>query len=376
MFNSSQPVPVSVSFRINLLFSVDSKNELFTLDLFTREVWSDERLRFDQSMWPVEHLGLLRIPTTIKVWKPDTFFYNAVSCTISDQLLTLSYLGQLTWIRHQNCVFHVSFNLLNFPFDTQTLVLRRLSFAYNENELVLRAASPCYQPDPSNNYQNSLWDLTSWSCENNFFGFRSSQAPYTQVTANLFVSRKYENYIVKMIAPMFVITLLSTLTFWIDANSPPARVGATVTLVLSIVTFNLVVSQDLPKINYSTLLDWYVWKCFIFVVFAVAEFACVNYILSSKTVPEQVGRLIDDWCSYTVPITWILSNCLFWPFIQNPFLFAFVVFIYVFYFSFNVIRTYWNYKNGKRGGWEILGWLRQKYRERRQIIHRLKGLVE
>ena len=57
---------------------------------------------------------------------------------------------------------------------------------------------------------------------------------------------------------MFIIVTLSTLTFWIDPGSPPARVGGTVTLVLSIVTFNLVVSQDLPKISYSTLLDLYV----------------------------------------------------------------------------------------------------------------------
>ena len=91
------------------------------------------------------------------------------------------------------------------------------------------------------------------------------------MTAELYLTRKSENYIVKLIMPMFIIVTLSTLTYWIDPGSPPARVGGTVTLVLSIVTFNLVVSQDLPKINYSTLLDWYVWKCFLFVVFAVGE---------------------------------------------------------------------------------------------------------
>lgn len=42
-------------------------------------------------------------------------------------------------------------------------------------------------------------------------------------------------------------------------------------LVLSIVTFNLIVSQGLPAINYATLLDWYVWYCFVYVVGALGE---------------------------------------------------------------------------------------------------------
>ena len=256
---TSTPVSITTQFRINLLYAVSSRDEQFNVDLFVTEQWVDPRLAFPSSMWDTAANGALRVPTT-RAWKPDTFFYNALSCTTSDQLLTLLASGQLTWTRHLTCTIHDSFELQQFPFDSQTLPLRRLSFSYNMNELLLYTAQPCFNPDPSVNYENSLWDLGQTAdCSGGYLSFRSSQAPYSEVTANLYVVRKYTNYVVKLILPMFIIVLLSTLTYWIDPMSAPARVGGTVTLVLSIVTFNLTVSNDLPKINYNTLLDWFVW---------------------------------------------------------------------------------------------------------------------
>jgi len=350
-FNTSSPVSITTQFRVNLLYAVSSRDEQFNIDLFVTEQWVDPRLAFDPTLWDATQLGALRVPAT-KPWKPDTFFYNALTCATSDQLLTLTAIGQLTWTRHLTCTIHDSFELEQFPFDSQMLPLRRLSFAYNMNELTLQYATPCYNPDPATNYENSLWDLgRTADCSSGYLSFRSNQAPYSEVTANLYVVRKYTNYVVKLILPMFIIVLLSTLTYWIDPMSAPARVGGTVTLVLSIVTFNLTVSNDLPKINYNTLLDWFVWYCFIFVIFAVAEFATVHHILYSKAFPAKLAWLIDDFCAYTLIIVWCLSNLLAWPPLigDNQALYGFVLFLDIAYILLNVYRFYWNWRNDKKG---------------------------
>ena len=234
------------SFRLNLLYAVSSKDETFALDMFVREQWNDPRLAFSPTMWNSDVDGPLRIPTT-RAWKPDTFFYNAIATSITDSLLILTPTGDLSYTRHYTCTFHISFDLTAFPFDSQTFNIERLSFAYSYLELDLVPMSPCWVPDPSVNYENSLWSLNGWSCVQDFYSFRGSQQSYARVTANLNVSRLSQNYVVKLILPMFIIVLLSTLTYWIDPKSAPARVGGTVTLVLSIVTFNLTVSSDLTK---------------------------------------------------------------------------------------------------------------------------------
>jgi hypothetical protein len=121
-------VIIDVQFRVNLLYAVDSKNEQYSLDFFVRELWTDERLQFDPSWWP-DSLGALRVPTSSSsraLWKPDTFFLNAVSCTTSDNLLTLNSTGRLNWSRHQQCIFKADFNLINFPFESEKAAQRRI----------------------------------------------------------------------------------------------------------------------------------------------------------------------------------------------------------------------------------------------------------
>ena len=118
--------------------------------------------------------------------------------------------------------------------------------------------------------------------------------------------------------------------------------------MLSIITFNLVVSGDLPKINYSTLLDWYVWKCFLFVLFAVAEFAFVNHVLTSKQWPAAVALLTDDFCQWTILPVWLMSNLLFWP-LMNDAGVGCVATLEVLYFGANVYRVWWNWRNDTRG---------------------------
>jgi hypothetical protein len=113
---SDSQVTIEVQFRVNLLFAVDSKNEQFSLDFFVRELWTDERLKFDPKLWP-DALGPLRVTQPQNLWKPDTFFLNAVSCTTSDNLLTLNGTGRLNWSRHQTCIFKADFDLLDFPFE-------------------------------------------------------------------------------------------------------------------------------------------------------------------------------------------------------------------------------------------------------------------
>jgi len=208
---------------------VNSKDETFALDFFVREVWTDPRLTFDDKLWP-ESMGALRIPPTQRIWRPDTFFLNAISCATSDALLTLTSNGTLTWSRHMTCTFHTDFDLRQFPFDSQTLSLQRLSYAYTANELIVQLANSCFLPDPMDNFENSLWTLQAAECSASNFLFRVGQTEYSQIQARLKVKRLFQNYIVKMIMPMFIIVFLSTLTFWIDASSPPARIGGTVTL--------------------------------------------------------------------------------------------------------------------------------------------------
>lgn len=346
--NTTKPVVVSTALRINLLYNVDSKEETFQLDLFVNEYWVDPRLAFDASLYSLNNT--LRIPSTYTPWQPDTFFFNSVKClTIVDSSLTLSSDGTVFWSRHQSCTFHSAFYLADFPFDSQTLAVRRTSFSYTSSELTLKfLTSSGWRPDPEEDFTNSLWDFNYAFSNTTTLSFINTDS----VNAYLVVDRKWLAYVLKMVLPMFLITLLSTMSYAVDPSSPPARVSFTVALILSIVTFNTVVSADLPKINYATMIDWYVWYCFLFVVSALGEYAIVNNMTVSKKYGPEMPFLIDDFALWTAPFTWIVLNLWYWPLYNSVGVQVFLAILWSSWIGANFYRVFfWNRHQGTRGMW-------------------------
>ena len=346
LVGTGRPVVVQVNYRIDLLYGVSSADETFALNLFMTEKWVDPRLQFSRSSFALSMGDILRVPLD-SAWKPDTYFFNSIRCTGSDSLLKLDPTGSglVTWTRHQTCTFYTPFDLQQFPFDSQQFPIKRLSFAYNSTELSLVYSElGCFQPDPRLDYVNALWELPSYECERVVYN-----GVQDQLVAWLFVTRRWQSYVLKMIVPMFLIVIVSSLSYFVDPAAAPARVGLSVAIVLTVSTFNLLVSQELPKINYSTLLDWYVWKCFLFVIAAVAEFAFVNHLLVSKTYPPLVARLVDDFFQWTVPVVWGLSNLIYWPILPSSAVDALFGVLMVAYIALNAYRIAWCYRHEKEG---------------------------
>jgi len=91
-----------------------------------------------------------------------------------------------------------------------------------------------------------------------------------------------------------------------------------------------------------------VWKCFLFILFSVTEFAFANFILTTKQWNTRIAYSVDDFCQWTIAPTWLLSNLRYWPIINNTAGIVFIALIEVAYFCINIYRVYWNYQNGSR----------------------------
>jgi hypothetical protein len=73
---------------------------------------------------------------------------------------------------------------------------------------------------------------------------------FSVATAVVSVSRRTEQYMSKVIVPLATIVTLATGQFYIDRNSAPARIGFSITMTLTVVTFNVFLSNELPRIGY------------------------------------------------------------------------------------------------------------------------------
>ncbi|KAK1804119.1 hypothetical protein P4O66_020161 [Electrophorus voltai] len=108
----------------------------YTIDVFFRQSWKDERLKFEGPM------NILRLNNLMasKIWTPDTFFHNgkksvAHNMTMPNKLLriqddgTLLYTMRLTV--HAECPMHLE----DFPMDFHSCPLKFGSYAYTTTEV-------------------------------------------------------------------------------------------------------------------------------------------------------------------------------------------------------------------------------------------------
>ncbi|XP_035290708.1 gamma-aminobutyric acid receptor subunit alpha-3 isoform X2 [Anguilla anguilla] len=250
----------------------------YTIDVFFRQSWRDERLKFDGPM----HVLPLNNLLASKIWTPDTFFHNgkksvAHNMTTPNKLLRLVDNGTLLYTMrltiHAECPMHLE----DFPMDAHACPLKFGSYAYTNNEVVYlwtkgQNMSVAVAEDGSRlNQYDLLGHVTGKET------ISSSTGEYIVMTTYFHLKRKIGYFVIQTYLPCIMTVILSQVSFWLNRESVPARTVFGVTTVLTMTTLSISARNSLPKVAYATAMDWFMAVCYAFVFSALIEFATVNY---------------------------------------------------------------------------------------------------
>ena len=70
------------------------------------------------------------------------------------------------------------------------------------------------------------------------------------------IERDYGYYILKIILPMILVLLVCWSVFWIHPRELESKLTITIVCLLSLIAYNFVIDEDLPKLGYLTLMDY------------------------------------------------------------------------------------------------------------------------
>uniref|UniRef100_A0A3P9ITH5 Gamma-aminobutyric acid receptor subunit alpha-3 n=1 Tax=Oryzias latipes TaxID=8090 RepID=A0A3P9ITH5_ORYLA len=250
----------------------------YTIDVFFRQSWRDERLKFDGPMQVLPLNNLL----ASKIWTPDTFFHNgkksvAHNMTTPNKLLRLVDNGTLLYTMrltiHAECPMHLE----DFPMDAHACPLKFGSYAYTNNEVIYLwtqgdEKSVAVAEDGSRLNQ---YDLLGHVIGKETIS--SSTGEYVVMTTYFHLKRKIGYFVIQTYLPCIMTVILSQVSFWLNRESVPARTVFGVTTVLTMTTLSISARNSLPKVAYATAMDWFMAVCYAFVFSALIEFATVNY---------------------------------------------------------------------------------------------------
>ncbi|KAG2456027.1 GBRA1 protein, partial [Polypterus senegalus] len=249
----------------------------YTIDVFFRQSWKDERLKFTGPMTVLRLNNLM----ASKIWTPDTFFHNgkksvAHNMTMPNKLLRITEDGTL--------LYTMSISNVNFLFLD----------AYTRAEVVYEwtrgaAQSVVVAEDGSRLNQ---YDLLGQTVDSGIV--QSSTGEYVVMTTHFHLKRKIGYFVIQTYLPCIMTVILSQVSFWLNRESVPARTVFGVTTVLTMTTLSISARNSLPKVAYATAMDWFIAVCYAFVFSALIEFATVNYFTKrsyawdgKSVVPEK-----------------------------------------------------------------------------------------
>eukprot|EP00066_Takifugu_rubripes_P006003 XP_003970484.1 PREDICTED: gamma-aminobutyric acid receptor subunit alpha-6 [Takifugu rubripes] len=310
----------------------------YTMDMFFRQMWVDERLKFEG---PTE---ILRLNNRMvdKIWTPDTFFRNSKksishNMTTPNKLFRIMKNGTVFYTMRLTITADCPMRLMDFPMDGHSCPLRFGSYAYTSSEIMFTwRKGPVASVDcPKESISLLQYDLVGQTLSSQIF--RSNTGHYSVQVVHFHLQRKLGYYLIQTYIPLIMVVVLSQVSFWINKESVPARTVAGITTVLTMTTLSISARQSLPKVAYATAMDWFIAVCFAFVASALIDSALEglkrrNHSVSRSEpgdtpplpiflqqgsafppVPQLAGTSpIDKYARILFPMTFALFNLAYW----------------------------------------------------------------
>uniref|UniRef100_A0A096M379 GABA(C) receptor n=1 Tax=Poecilia formosa TaxID=48698 RepID=A0A096M379_POEFO len=301
-------IPVGVDVQVESLDSISEVDMDFTMTLYLRHYWKDERLSFSSSTnKSMTFDGRL----VKKIWVPDVFFVHSKRSFIHDTttdniMLRVFPDGHVLYSLRVTVTAACNMDFSRFPLDSQTCSLELESYAYTDEDLMLYWKSGDESLSTDDRISLSQFLIQKFHTTSRL-AFYSSTGWYNRLYINFTLRRHIFFFLLQTYFPATLMVMLSWVSFWIDRRAVPARVSlAGITTVLTMSTIITGVNASMPRVSYIKAVDIYLWVSFVFVFLSVLEYAAVNYL---STVQDRRERKMRERArSQSLPCTCSISQ--------------------------------------------------------------------
>ena len=238
---------------------------------------------------------------------------------LKDSVLDFSFNeGKFRVVRSESGVgfFRQEFDFKKFPFDKQKLIISvnssiRSSSDKNLIKFADTAAVTFITPEngaflslnkfKEKNYLKE-WkvlsvDIKSKEIIDENFNDKDLKKNITHnentINLEINIERQYKHYIYKIIIPVFLILCVAWFVLWIPTKHFETRLTTSMVALLSLIAYNFVFADDIPKLQYLTSLDKYILLSYIFCCIPTfMSIWCSRFIKISQAKVTRVNRKI------------------------------------------------------------------------------------
>ena len=308
------PVRVAVGFFLSDVNEVDERAETFQFEAIVTLRWRDPRQAFDPAERGVSVLvyqGGFQFSEVFDGWWPQIILANE-SGGFESQAVLLRILpdGSMTLITEIDATAEMPMQLRRFPFDRQAFEARFEVLGFASDQVVLVA-------DPATtSVGHEGVNIAQWRFENLRVESRAYRPIYedghdgelSRVVAILEMAREPAHMLQVVVLPLTVLVILTFSVFWMDRESLGDRMDISFIGILTVVAYQIIVSDAMPGIAYFTLMSAFLLSTY----FVLALGVIVNLVVArlDQSGRRLLGDRLDRTCRWLVPVTFFGVNAL------------------------------------------------------------------
>ncbi|KAI1704392.1 neurotransmitter-gated ion-channel ligand binding domain-containing protein [Ditylenchus destructor] len=301
--NHSQPTKVSFSMSLYQILAINEKMQSVDLNVWVIQKWKDEFLGWNPKKYGMINNTILPYQS---IWLPDTYLYNSV---VMNREETERYINVVVttdyWERERgsqikfmypalyrtSCRIHIRY----FPYDQQNCTMIISSWTSDKGSIDYTAEFDTVNLD--NFIPNEEWVIVSFNIRRIEEKFVCCPDPWVLLEASLVVRRKPLYYIVNLVVPTSVITLVAVTGFFTPASTSNERreklsLGIDSLLAMSILM--MMVSEQMPTTSDYVPLFGLFYLSIIFIIFVGTLFtAFILNVHLQKTHNKPIPPLIS-----------------------------------------------------------------------------------
>ncbi len=308
------PVKVSFGFFLSEVNQIDERLEAFSFEAIVTLRWNDPRQAFDADEIGAPfrtYQGSYQFSEVFDGWWPQLILTNESGGFDSQAvLLRIAPDGSMTLISEIAASAEMPMGLRRFPFDRQGFEARFEVLGFGEDRVVL-------VPDPSTSGgANDGVGIAQWDFEGLEVTSRSYRPIYgdghggelSLVVATIDMARRPAHMLQVVVLPLTLLVLLTFSVFWMDHSSLGDRMDISFIGILTVVAYQIIVSEAMPGIAYFTLMSGFLYSTYIVLAVGVIENLAVSKL--DRAGRRAEGDKLDQTCRWLVPLCFFGANAL------------------------------------------------------------------
>ena len=293
-------VQIKLGLAIRSLNNINQVDGTISSNVWFRHWWNDKNLKWNETKWNISKISAhTNHELERSIWTPDILIYNTAEKPMDELLKTNAMVysnGDIIWSRPGMIKTSCVFDLENFPFDTQNCFYKFGSWLYDKSQINIRNVE---NPIDLTNYQsNQEWTIIKSEHYVNEKVYECCTETFQSTFYKITIKRKYGYYVLNIILPTFATSTLMIICLLIPWDSGE-RISYAVTVMLSIIVFLLILSENLPKTETKPILSKMLIGLVFFSLFIVYSTVFIgvmhDYTKKNSKVAKYIISLLDKY---------------------------------------------------------------------------------